>query len=109
VIGQALVLVGSLLILLAAIGVARFDDVYARLHALAKASTFGMLVVLTGAGVSLRHTDDVSSAVLAAILQLVTSPVAANALSTATYRVEGWRRPGLRPTASTDSPNGTST
>jgi len=105
--GQLLGLLGSLLILLAAIGVARFDDVYARLHAMAKASSFGMLVVLAGAAVALRHTDDVASAILAAILQMITSPVAANALSTATYRVEGW--PGLRPTASTDSPNGTST
>jgi multicomponent Na+:H+ antiporter subunit G len=90
-IGRALVLVGSLLILLAAVGVVRFDDVFTRLHALAKATTIGMLVVLTGAAVSLHHGGDVASAALAAILQVITSPVAANAVSTATYSVEGWR------------------
>lgn len=89
-IGELLALLGSLLILLAAIGVIRFDDVYARLHALAKATTIGMLLVLIGAAVSMRHADDVSSAVLAAILQLITSPIAANAVSTATFHSEGW-------------------
>ena len=89
-IGRLLALFGSLLILLAAVGVVRFDDVYARLHAMAKASTIGMLLVLAGAAVSLHHADDVMSAVLAAILQLITSPVAANAISTATYHSEGW-------------------
>ncbi|MFT3853811.1 MAG: monovalent cation/H(+) antiporter subunit G [Ilumatobacteraceae bacterium] len=90
-IGRLLALIGSLLILLAAVGVVRFDDVYARLHTLAKASTIGMLLVLAGAAVSLHHTDDVLSAVLVAILQLITSPVAANAISTATYHSEGWQ------------------
>ena len=89
-IGSVLALVGSLLILLSAIGVLRFDDVYARLHAMAKASTIGILVVLVGAAVSMSHLDDVTTAVLAAILQLVTSPIAANAVSTATYYAEGW-------------------
>ena len=89
-IGELLALAGSLLILLAAVGVVRFDDVYARLHAMAKASTFAMLLVLTGTAVSMSHADDISSAVLAAILQMITSPIAANAISTATYHSEGW-------------------
>jgi multicomponent Na+:H+ antiporter subunit G len=88
--GRLLALIGSLLILLAAIGVVRFDDVYARLHALAKASTIGIFVVLVGAAVSFRHADDITSAVLAAILQLITSPIAANAVSTATFHSEGF-------------------
>jgi multicomponent Na+:H+ antiporter subunit G len=89
-IGELLALLGSLLILLAAVGVVRFDDVYARLHAMAKASTFAMLLVLGGTAISMNHADDISSVVLAAILQVITSPIAANAISTATYHSEGW-------------------
>jgi multicomponent Na+:H+ antiporter subunit G len=88
-IGRILVLAGSLLILLAAVGMVRFDDVFARLHALAKASTIGILLVLIGAAATLHHANDVTSAALAAALQLLTSPVAANMISIATYRTEG--------------------
>lgn len=88
-IGQLLVLAGSLLILLAAIGMVRFDDVFARMHALSKANTAGIVLVLAGAAVHLTHPNDVTSLVLAAALQLLTSPVASNMISVATYDTEG--------------------
>ena len=47
-VGQALMLFGALLILLAGIGVVRFRDVLARMHALSKASTLGFVLVLLG-------------------------------------------------------------
>jgi multicomponent Na+:H+ antiporter subunit G len=83
--GEVLTLAGSLLVLLAAIGVVRFDDVFARLHALAKASTLGVLLVLAGAAASLHDANDITSVVLAAVAQLLTSPPASNMLSRATY------------------------
>ncbi|MEO5899863.1 MAG: monovalent cation/H(+) antiporter subunit G [Ilumatobacteraceae bacterium] len=88
-IGRVLVLGGSLLILLAAVGMVRFDDVFARLHSLAKASTVGIVLVLIGSAATLHHANDITSAALAAVLQLLTSPVAANMISIATYRTEG--------------------
>ena len=88
-IGRVLVLIGSLLTLLSAIGMVRFRDVFARIHALAKASTAGVLLVLIGAALYLTHPNDVTSLVLAAALQLLTSPVAAIMVSLATYRAEG--------------------
>ena len=45
-IGELLALLGATLVLLSAIGVVRFADVLARLHALAKASTLGILLLL---------------------------------------------------------------
>ncbi|MEO6157631.1 MAG: monovalent cation/H(+) antiporter subunit G [Ilumatobacteraceae bacterium] len=87
--GRILILAGSLLTLLAAIGLVRFDDVFARLHSLAKASTAGILLVLIGAALALSKANDVSFVVLAAVLQLLTSPVGANMISLATYRAEG--------------------
>jgi multicomponent Na+:H+ antiporter subunit G len=88
-IGEALALAGAVLILLAAVGVVRFADVLARLHALAKASTLGILLVLAGAAVNLRRLNDVTSVVLAGILHLLASPPASNMVSRATYLTEG--------------------
>ena len=88
-IGEVLVLAGALLTLLAGIGVVRFGDVLARMHALTKASTLGVLLAIIGAAITLTHPNDVTSLLLAGALQLLTSPVAANMLGRATYLASG--------------------
>ena len=88
-IGELLTLVGATLVLLAGVGVVRFGDPLARMHALAKASTLGLLLILAGVAIELRTVNDVTSAVLAAILHLLASPPASNMVSRATYRVTG--------------------
>jgi len=85
VIGEAIVLAGALLVLLSAIGVVRFGDVLLRLHALAKASTLGVLLVLVGAAVALHDLNDITSVVLAGVLHLLASPPASNMISRAAY------------------------
>lgn len=87
--GAALALVGSMLTLLAAIGVVRFPDVLARMHALAKASTVGLLLVLVGGALTLDNPNDITSMLLAGALQLLTMPVGANLMSRATYGAHG--------------------
>lgn len=87
-IGEALILAGSLLTLVAAVGMFRFQDVFSRMHALAKASTAAVVLVLVGAAISLSHPNDVTSLLLAAALQVLTSPVASNMISLTTYRME---------------------
>lgn len=94
-IGPALALFGALLTLLAAVGVVRFPDVLARMHALTKASTIGMVLVLVGAAVTLDHPNDVTSLLLAAALQVLTLPVGANLLSRATFRAHEQARSGV--------------
>jgi multicomponent Na+:H+ antiporter subunit G len=84
--GEVLALVGATLTLLAAVGVVRFPGVMARMHALIKASTSGVVLVLLGGAVTLDHPNDVTSLLLAAALQVLTLPVGANLLSRATYR-----------------------
>jgi multicomponent Na+:H+ antiporter subunit G len=88
-IGELFVLVGAAFTLLAAVGVLRFDDVFERMHALTKASTLGLLLVLLGGVISLSHPNDITSLVLAGILHVVTSPVGSNLISRATYYAEG--------------------
>jgi multicomponent Na+:H+ antiporter subunit G len=88
-IGEVFVLAGACFTLLAAIGVLRFGDVFARMHALSKASTLGLLLVIVGAVISLSHPNDITSLVLAAALHVVTSPIGTNVISRATYLAEG--------------------
>ena len=56
-----LALLGATLTLLAAVGVVRFPEVMARMHALTKASTLGVVLVLVGGAVTLNHPNDVTS------------------------------------------------
>ena len=88
-IGELLALAGAMLVLLSAIGVVRFSDVLARLHALAKASTLGLLLILSGAAVNLRDLNDITSVVLAGVLHLLASPPASNMVSRAVYLSAG--------------------
>jgi multicomponent Na+:H+ antiporter subunit G len=85
VIGQVVALVGAGLVLLAAVGVLRFGDPLARMHALAKASTLGVLLILAGSAVNLDDANDITSVVLAGLLHLVASPPASNMVSRAIY------------------------
>ena len=87
--GPVLALVGAALTLLSAIGVVRFPDAMARMHALTKASTVGVVLALLGGAVTLDHPNDVTTLLLAAALQLLTLPVAANLMSRSTYRARG--------------------
>ncbi len=88
-IGEALVLLGALLTLLAAIGVARFHDVFARMHALSKATTAGVILALFGAAVTMSSANDSTSMIFAAVLQVVTNPVSSVTLARAAYHADG--------------------
>lgn len=88
-IGEVLALFGASLILLSAVGVVRFTEVLARLHALAKASTLGVLLLLLGAAVNLRDLNDLTSVVLAGVLHLLASPPASNLINRAAYLATG--------------------
>jgi multicomponent Na+:H+ antiporter subunit G len=89
VIGDAIALIGALFVLLSAIGIVRLPDVLARLHALAKASTFGILLLLLGGVVNLTDLNDITSVVLAGVLYLLASPPASTMVSRAAYLSEG--------------------
>lgn len=83
--GAAIALVGAVLVLIGAVGVVRFPDALARMHALTKASTLGVVLVAIGAAFVLRNANDVTSAVGAGLLQLLTLPISAFLLARSTY------------------------
>ena len=87
--GETAVLVGAVLILLAAIGVVRLPDAVTRMHALSKASTLGVSIALLGAAVARTSVNDITSLLFATVLQAATNPVASTLLMQATYYAEG--------------------
>jgi multicomponent Na+:H+ antiporter subunit G len=72
--------------LLAAIGLQRFDDVFARMHAATKAVTLGVLLACLGASFRVEDGGDIARLLLAAGLQLVTAPISSHMVGRAAYR-----------------------
>jgi multicomponent Na+:H+ antiporter subunit G len=85
-IARLLLLFGCSLILLAGIGIVRFDDIYARMHAAAKAPTLGIFAIAIGVAMSVRTAAATFTVLLVVVLQLVTGPVGTHLLSRAVYR-----------------------
>ena len=86
IIVSVLLVSGSLLSLLGGIGLHRFPDVFARMHAATKPATLGIVLVLSGAAIAV--TDERTSIVLAlaAALQFITVPIGAHMVARAAYR-----------------------
>lgn len=84
--GALTLLLGSLLSLVAAIGLVRFPDLLSRMHSATKPQVLGLLLVALGLGLVLR--DPAASVVLVLVVgaQMVTSPVAGHMLGRASYR-----------------------
>lgn len=82
-----LAIVGATLILLAGIGVVRFPDLYARMHAATKATTVGIgLISIAGA---ITIDGGTMKIVLAAGAIFITAPSAAHFIARAAYQGEG--------------------
>ncbi|MFP5308264.1 MAG: monovalent cation/H(+) antiporter subunit G [Actinomycetes bacterium] len=92
------ILSGAVLLLLAALGAVRLPETMARMHAAAKAPAIGLLLLLSGAAVLAPGRRASVVLVLAAVLQLVVSPLAAHLLARAARRhdsIEGTVTPPI--------------
>ncbi|SDD52559.1 monovalent cation/H(+) antiporter subunit G [Auraticoccus monumenti] len=84
--GLVCLVLGSLLCLLAAVGLLRFPDLLTRMHAGTKPQVLGLLLVLLGVGLRLRTGIDMGMIVLIGLFQLFTVPVAAQMVARAAHR-----------------------
>jgi multicomponent Na+:H+ antiporter subunit G len=84
-VAASLVLAGAAFVLLATLGLWRFDDLYSRIHAATKAITLGVLLVVAAAALRMDTTADVLKLALAALLQLISAPVAGHMLGRAAH------------------------
>jgi multicomponent Na+:H+ antiporter subunit G len=76
-----LFLLGSVFILIAAIGLLRFRDVFSRMHATTKATSFGILLILTGVALHFLTLVALIKAVLVVLFIYLTAPLAAHSIS----------------------------
>ncbi len=80
-----LLVTGSILILLAGVGVVRFTDIYARMHAAAKAPVLAIVLIALGVSLAVRTAAAIITSILVIILQLLAGPVGAHILGRAVY------------------------
>lgn len=77
---------GAFLALAAAVGLARFPDLFTRMHAATKPQVLGMLLILLGIGLRLRSPESIGMLLVVAVFQLLTAPVSSHMVGRATYR-----------------------
>ena len=77
--------IGSLTILLAAIGIVRMPDIYLRISVTTKAATMGIGLILVGAAIYFNELGITSRVIAIIIFMLLTTPVGAHMLSRASY------------------------
>ena len=77
---------GAFLAFAAGVGVLRFPDLLARMHAGTKPQVLGLALVLIGLALRLRSGGAVWALVLVAVFQMLTAPVAAHMVGRAGYR-----------------------
>ena len=86
IVTSVLLLAGSILIFLAAIGIVRFADALCRGHALAKASTFGTCLVLFGLWIAMNDEISRLKILLVIAFSLLTIPLTGHLIALLFYR-----------------------
>ncbi len=83
---------GALLILLAAIGILRFPDLFTRMHASTKSASLGAMLILTGVAVHSKSFWVILGVVSIVIFIFMTAPTASHMIGRAAYslRVPMW-------------------
>ena len=78
---SVVILLGSFFILIASIGMLRFKDLYGRLHASTKATSFGILLLLIGASLYFNDIQVYVKTLLIILFIYLTAPLAAHSIS----------------------------
>ncbi len=78
---SVLIVLGALLILIAAIGLLRFKDIYSRIHAATKATSLGILLLLVGVIFYFGDWNVTLKSVLIIVFVYLTSPLAAHSIA----------------------------
>ena len=76
-----LLISGSAFVLLAALGTLRFPDMLSWIHATTKATSFGLLLILTGLGLFFNNPIIYFKAFLVIVFIYLTAPLAAHSIA----------------------------
>ncbi|MCZ7529894.1 MAG: monovalent cation/H(+) antiporter subunit G [Acidimicrobiia bacterium] len=86
IVASVLICAGVALALVAGVGIVRFPNVFARMHAATKPATLGLILVAAGAAVEVGGTGNVTRLILVILLQVLTAPIAAHMVGRAAHR-----------------------
>ena len=88
IIASFFVIAGTFFIFVASIGVLRLRDVYSRMHAAGKASTLGVMSIMTGAVIFflIHHGTFNFKLLVTIVFVFMTTPLAALAINRSAYR-----------------------
>lgn len=81
-------LVGAVLIFIAALGVARFPDLFTRMHAASKATSLGIGFMVAAVAIWLPSAGVITKAAAIILFFFLTTPIAAHMLSRAAYMLK---------------------
>jgi multicomponent Na+:H+ antiporter subunit G len=85
-VGGALIGVGTLLVLLAGVGILRFPDTLMRVNVATKAAGLGVAAILAGVAFVFATPEAGIKLTIAVLLQFATAPVAGHVIGRAAYR-----------------------
>jgi multicomponent Na+:H+ antiporter subunit G len=86
VVGAVLMFLGSLLSLVAAIGVLRLPDLLTRMHAATKPQVLGLILTMAGLAASLGSSQLTWKLLIVVLFQFMTAPVSAHMVGRSGYR-----------------------
>lgn len=94
IIGYGMILLGLGLMITGGIGLLRLPDFFSRTHAASKVDTVGIVIALLGITFLGQERIDSGKALIAALLIMLTNPVAAHLLARAAYTsgLKPWRK-----------------
>jgi multicomponent Na+:H+ antiporter subunit G len=95
IVTSVFVLTGAVLCLISAIGLHRFGDVFARIHAAGKAAPLGAALVFCAAAIELGDPGDTEKLILTLLLLGLTFPSGVHMVARAAYRAGTERRPDM--------------
>lgn len=75
------IVLGALLFLIAAIGLLRFKDLYSRLHAISKATSLGVFLLIIGVVLLFESWGIAIKSVLIVVFIYITSPLSAHSIA----------------------------
>jgi multicomponent Na+:H+ antiporter subunit G len=76
-----IIFLGACFILIAALGILRFGDIFSRLHATTKATSFGILLILIGISLHFSTWLIILKALLIVLFIFLTAPLAAHSIA----------------------------
>ena len=93
IITSALLLIGSLFMMLSAIGIIKMPDLFTRMHAATKVGTVGVSGIVLAVAVHFEQMKVAAPALLIIVFFLATAPIAAHMIGRAAYEmgVELWK------------------